>query len=123
MVVAFMIPVFDQLAVSIEHDDVPGRKHILARIRQVVDRPHDVGGSQRKHDGDDRGEPDLLRPEPATELAKTPRPSTASGLLETHPSDPPPSALRSAAELQAQPWHATQAPNARSQAATQKPAS
>ena len=64
VVVTGRTPVFDQLAVAIEHHHVARREHVLAGVRQVLDCPQHVqrGGDQQRSDRG--GDPRLLGPQP-----------------------------------------------------------
>src|SRR5437773_1874337 len=64
VVVAGRAPVLDQLAVAVEHHDVAGREHVLARVGKVLDRPQHVEGRGQQERADTRRDPNLLRPEP-----------------------------------------------------------
>src|SRR5207249_6647446 len=64
VVVARRAPILDQLAVAIEHDDVPRREHVLAWVGKVLDGPQHVEGRGEEDRSYRGGDPCLLRPEP-----------------------------------------------------------
>ena len=84
--VASGTPVFDQLAVVIEHDDVARREDVLAWVRQVLDRPQHVQRRGGKEDSNQGRDPRPLGPHPC-EWSKPERTlAAACGRSSGHPS-------------------------------------
>ena len=64
VVMAGRAPVLDQLAVAVEHSHVARRKHVLARVGKVLDRPQHVKGGGEEEHADGGCDPGLLGPQP-----------------------------------------------------------
>ena len=64
VIVACRAPILDELAVSVEHHDIARGKHVLTRVRQVLDRPQHVEGRGEEQHADRGGDPHLLCPQP-----------------------------------------------------------
>src|SRR5258708_4146404 len=87
VVVAGRVPVLDETAVAIEHDDIARGQHVLARVREILDRPKHVQRGQDKDDPGDAGDPNALGPHPIDETeveCRTLR--IAAGWVMNHPS-------------------------------------
>src|SRR5260370_10315099 len=67
VVVARRVPVLDETAVAIEHDDVARSQHILARVREILDRPKHVQRGENEDDPGDAGDPNAPGPHPIDE--------------------------------------------------------
>ena len=64
VIVACRTPVFDQLAVVVEHHHVASREHVLARVRQVLDRPQHIQRRSDEEDSNQSRDPRPLGPHP-----------------------------------------------------------
>src|SRR6266851_767388 len=87
VVVTGRVPVLYETAVAIEHDDIARSQHILARVREILDRPEHVQRGQNEDDPGDAGDPDALCPHPIDEAevgCRTLR--IAVGWVLNHPS-------------------------------------
>src|SRR5260370_36752948 len=79
VVVTGRVPVLDETAVAIEHDDIARGQHILARVREILDRPKHVQRGENEDDPGDAGDPNALGPHPIDETLGGRNLRTAAG--------------------------------------------